>query len=255
MKLAIPLLLTSSSTMFGSHDSAAWFLNTTSSVYNVGHIAHELLVIAQECMYIPIGSIAKKWGQTQSLNMTQQIDRGVKYLDLRVMQVDDMWYTCHGLLGYDLNKTIDQIQRATATRSDNVIIEVSSYTPIDETLCSAFDGLVDTYYVIGQCTNMISSQVIHNTFAGTPDLDTMVEYNKQQVIEFSSGKFSNKLFKLSWTLTPNLSTILKSMLLYNTLYELAKTARNAWPDFEKWCFRKNLTLPDIVIFDYIELYL
>ncbi len=257
MRLTISTLSTLS-TIFGSHDSASWHLNTSSPIYNINYVAENLLYIGREFLHLPLGNLARKWSQTQSLNITEQLNRcGVRYIDLRVMRVDDTWYTCHGLLGLDVQHTIDQIDQANFV--DDLIIEVSSYTwPVDDTLCTMFNKL-NGYNIFGPCPGMLPATAIHNTFANTAHVKNMVEYNKRQVLKFNNGvdndKIPKKLFKMSWTLTPKFSTMVKSFVhAPYSMHDLARSANNAWLEFKMWCINQNLTLPHVVIFDYVDMY-
>jgi len=71
------------------------------------------------------------------------------------------------------------------------------------------------------------SYTILNSYANSPDLSTMENYNLQKLKEWSQhGIYQNQLFKMSWTLTPTVTTILEMVLpgKPHTLIELADIA-------------------------------
>ncbi|MFJ1787034.1 hypothetical protein ACIOML_22300 [Streptomyces anulatus] len=73
--------------MPGSHDSGSWSITRNSGM----------------CPYGESADIARKWpalaasmSRTQSGSLTQQLNSGARYFDLRLCKVDGAWYTYHG---------------------------------------------------------------------------------------------------------------------------------------------------------------
>jgi hypothetical protein len=229
------------SSLIGTHDSASYFLNMDSKIYNINPIASDILHVFGHSNHL-----VYDWSKAQTCNISEQIHIGAHYLDLRVIQVDDVWYTCHGLLGNKFQYIVDDI----LSTDIHPVLEITTYTPPNQALCQELDRLDCIIYMTDAfCNNTLNSNLIYNTFANTPDVEKMIEYNKYQV-EHYYRRDDNQLFKLSWTLTPNIFTMIHS--LYNqpkTLLELASIANSKWSEFVDWMRAHNHTWPDIIIFD------
>ncbi len=231
--------------IFGTHDSAAYYLDSTSKIYNINPIISDVLQFFGHDHHL-----VYDWSKTQTHNISTQIDLGAKYIDLRAIQVGDEWYSCHGLLGSKLDTILQQIP-------NNVMIELTTYGSSGDTnLCNLLqDKLVFMSRENSYCDGTLDVKIIKNTFANTPHLEDMIDYNKQLVIKHQSSNHNNNSFlKMSWTLTPNVFTMIKS--LYEkpkTLLDLAQEANNAWPSFVEWMIQGNYTWPNIVIFDFYEI--
>lgn len=229
------------SSLIGTHDSASYFLNMDSKIYNINPIASDVLHT-----FGHLNHLVYDWSKAQTCNISEQIHIGAHYLDLRVIQVDDVWYTCHGLLGNKFQYIVDDI----LSTDIHPVLEITTYTPPNQALCQELYRLDCIIYMTDAfCNNTLNSNLIYNTFANTPDVEKMIEYNKYQVEHYYRSD-DNQLFKLSWTLTPNLFTMIHS--LYNqpkTLLELASIANSKWSEFVDWMRAHNHTWPDIIIFD------
>lgn len=58
--------------------------------------------------------------------------------------------------------------------------------------------------IVSKYTNLWYSNTLINSYANSPDLSTMIEYNNGKVNEFKThGPYPGQLFKISWTLTPD----------------------------------------------------
>jgi hypothetical protein len=231
--------------IFGTHDSAAYYLDSTSKIYNINPIVSDVLQLFGHDHHL-----VYDWSKTQTHNISTQIDLGAKYIDLRAIQVGGSgeWYSCHGLVGSKLDTILQQIP-------NDVIIELTTYHQPDTNLCDLLqDKLVYMSRENTYCDGTLDVKIIKNTFAGTPHLEDMVNYNKRLVINHQHSHNNSQLLKMSWTLTPNVFTMIKS--LYEkpkTLLDLAQEANDAWPSFVEWMTIGNYTWPNIVIFDFYEI--
>mmetsp|Transcript_30669 Transcript_30669/g.5529 ORF Transcript_30669/g.5529 Transcript_30669/m.5529 type:complete len:128 (+) Transcript_30669:600-983(+) len=92
---------------------------------------------------------------------------------------------------------------------------------------------------------------IHNTYADSCKLDTMVQFNNSTMQNFMDGEHSDVLFKMSWTLTPAASCIIDSILPWEpgTLLELAKYGNKALPDFWQNAQSRGDRMGNILIID------
>ena len=233
------------SSLIGTHDSASYFLNMQSKIYNINPIVSDVLQT-----FGHLNHLVYNWSKAQSRNISEQIHIGARYLDLRLIQVDNIWYTCHGLLGNKFEYIVNDI--LSSGSSIQPILEITTYTPPNQELCRELSRLNYTttpIYMTGAfCNNTLDDTLIYNTFAATPHIEEMIEYNKYQVKHYRPR--DNQLFKLSWTLTPNVITMIHSVYKQpKTLLELAAIANSRWFEFVDWMYAHNYTWPDVIIFD------
>lgn len=229
--------------IFGTHDSAAYYLDSTSKIYNINPIVSDLLQL-----FGHDHQLVYDWSKTQVYNISTQVQLGAKYIDLRTIKVDNDWYSCHGLLGDRLVHILQQIP-------NDVMIELTTYNPPDDSLCDLLqDKLVYMSHENKACNNTLDVKLIKNTFANTPHLEDMIKYNQNIIHQHQRSNHSNHLLKMSWTLTPNIFTMIKS--LYEkpkTLLDLAREANDKWSSFVEWMTLGNYTWPNVVIFDFYEI--
>ena len=130
---------------------------------------------------------------------------------------------------YSLNFTIDQM--------------VSSGKRAIVTMESGFDNI-----------GIWSGNTIYNTYANTPDLIQMIAYNNKTVQAFMNGSHPNQYFKVSWTLTPNSTSILNSVEPWepHSLLALADVANIALPSFYNSISKNSWRMGNILIIDHFE---
>ena len=227
--------------IFGTHDSAAYFLNSTSKIYNINPIISDILQVFGHDHHL-----VYDWSKTQVYNISQQVQLGVKYLDLRAIKIDGIWYSCHGLLGDRFDNIIQQVP-------SNVVIELTSYSTPDSDLCNLLQDKIVYMPRPNHCQGTLDVKLINNTFANTPHLETMIEYNKRVVLEHNTIQDTNRFLKLSWTLTPSIFTMIESLYTNpKTLLDLAQKANEAWPSFIEWMVQGNYKWPNVIIFDFVK---
>eukprot|EP01084_Bolivina_argentea_P216242 367418_1 len=107
--------------------------------------------------------------------------------------------------------------------------------------------------IIEQYNNIWYGNTFQNTYANSDNLTTMINYNDKQVGRFNNNQTTNnELFKISWTLTPNGDTILRSVEVHqpHDLIQLADTANIAmWNWTQNKLINQNLRIGNIFIFD------
>ncbi len=95
----------------GTHDSGAYCqdFDYEKVVHHdkVRHVATKLF----NCLGPTISRVASKWSQTQTMNIKDQLEHGVRYLDLRVSRCleDDFYYIVHSFCGPSLEDVLSQI--------------------------------------------------------------------------------------------------------------------------------------------------
>jgi len=69
------------------------------------------------------GSFAKGWGAAQSRNITQQLEDGIRSLDLRVaVDKKGVLRVCHGLYGDRIDKILDEVKQFSDAHTKEIII-------------------------------------------------------------------------------------------------------------------------------------
>jgi hypothetical protein len=95
-----------------------------------------------------------------------------------------------------------------------------------------------------------------NSYANTDSLDKMTSYNWQQVIKFNSlpSLPASALYKLSWTLTPQVSTIFDSVLPNKpkSLKNLADIGNSGLSGFASATLKKGWRLCQLLLIDFQE---
>jgi hypothetical protein len=63
-----------------------------------------------------------KWSRTQELDVTAQLEAGIRYLDLRVCFFNGGSYFCHGLISTEVGKAMREVQTWAAAHPSEIII-------------------------------------------------------------------------------------------------------------------------------------
>lgn len=95
----------------GSHDSATYSLENT---FGKGQdFSEKINLLKGVGVGFVVSSIAKDWAQAQNRTIYQQLNDGVRYLDLRVIYRDSAkdFYTVHGLYGPRFSHVLGQINQ------------------------------------------------------------------------------------------------------------------------------------------------
>eukprot|EP01084_Bolivina_argentea_P143808 252474_1 len=223
----------------------------------------------------------------QLLNGTRYID-----MRCGLWNVTQQWHTYHHQVGQSINYLSSNIiQFLDEHPYEIVIIEANNLcgghlTPQDiATLCNNFTqqfgdylyprrvAVTDSFPTYGQMINsdhrvLISIKwndisvfdsypniwynIFQNTYADSPNITKMEQFNDQQVELFNNGGTNpNLLFKVSWTLTPNGDTLLKSVELHepHSLLELATIADNYMANWTTDKLNHHLRIGNIFIYD------
>lgn len=113
----------------GTHDSGTYGI-TPDSLFSLS--SDDVLPLWLETIsnLLPksiIRPIVAKWSKTQPDSLTQQLNAGIRYFDMRVCHftngsnIDD-FYLCHTLLGETLSDALTQIQQFALSHPDEIII-------------------------------------------------------------------------------------------------------------------------------------
>lgn len=276
-------------TLPGSHDSGAY--NLTDEIIADSKPANlETLLWISEKLEISASNVIRNWAVSQRWSIYDQLIGGIRYLDLRAGwdNSTQTWRAYHlqmGSLvedllievrhffdshvkeivileishfeGFPTDRDIIELQKMITLIFKGILIPTSSsiYTPINTLISQNTRLLVAIDEISINTSEIWSLDILYNTYANTPDVREMMAYNDKVVNNYMNGEHANQLYKISWTLTPNSTTILSSILPWepNSLLQLASSANKEF--FRYWETQKirGNKLGDIVLFDHFDL--
>ena len=153
----------------GTHDSGAYMFTS----YTVEPNEPSWIKIVQQTLdshYVlgPLGPfIARKifndvvsgLGQAQSLSIRQQLDFGVRFLDLRVVSTNGGLYVAHGFVGPDIGTVLNDVAGfLNATTGEIVILQFSHMDSLSASDHSTLQGLI---------TSTLGSHLLPNVKSAT----------------------------------------------------------------------------------------
>uniref|UniRef100_A0A6B2LB76 Phosphatidylinositol-specific phospholipase C X domain-containing protein n=1 Tax=Arcella intermedia TaxID=1963864 RepID=A0A6B2LB76_9EUKA len=248
----------------GSHDSGSF--NLTDDLIDVPEFLAEIVKVA-DILGLDVGDIIDGWAKTQTVDFFTQLSLGIRYLDIRAFYdaPSNTWKLHHGpVAGNPISILFDELKQFVSLHPEEVlVIEVAVDDPGTAANQLVFQQLVQNS--IGSklwpvtkgfqtINSMVSSgqtiimtidipilnnivwprSTIYNTYANSPDLPTMEQFNINTVKLWDQRRKDNQqLFKISWTLTANSTTILE-MVFPDSPHNLIELADIANSDFENW---------------------
>ena len=138
----------------GSHDSATVNLGQVLETDETGgcsHLSQPLAALGD--------AITRNWAVSQTLNVREQLEAGVRYLDFRAAYAKGDWWPIHSLLSQsDLRQEVDTVAAwAKQHPQEIVILDLNHICPLDggsgqtmELLLEEFGARVP-YYNVGLC--------------------------------------------------------------------------------------------------------
>jgi hypothetical protein len=274
-------------TIPGTHDSGTYY-SGDAPMPGADPLLWEILFKVAEETNQNVAVIAKYWEQSQDRNIYDQMVGGMRYFDVRCgwNSSTKTWVSFHFLQGSPIRELLQNITTFLVTYpKEIVIVEMSHFDgyPTNNDITQLKNMVLDilgpflyfTDYTFNFTLNkMISSgrralvamdsgfdnvtiwstSAIHNSYADTPNLSEMVAYNNKTVQAFMSGSHASQLFKISWTLTPNSTTIIDSVFPWKpqSLYQLAGVANKGLPSFWTSISKNNWRMGNILIIDLFD---
>jgi hypothetical protein len=139
----------------GTHDSGTYYLESALAPDAVAPIP-QLWNDANLGNSTGIREYIKGMAVTQSNTIFDQLYNGIRYLDLRVCNVNDEFYTCHLLLGNKISVIVQDIKRfLDENTSEIVMVKVGFKKLTDDQEVAAqtlFKLLLDPYYEYGDAS-------------------------------------------------------------------------------------------------------
>ena len=253
-------------TLPGTHDSGTYYLTDIPQQGESPDFWDAIYVVSNKTNKSP-GVVAIDWSKTQKINFYEQMKGGIRYFDLRAgwNQSTSTWVTFHNVQGSPVIELLQNISQFLKDEpKEIVIVEISHFrgspsqndiqtlkNMVLQTLGSYLYPVdLDFSFTIGEMVskglravvtmdegfnnnNIWPPQAIYNTYANTPDLDTMVQFNNLTTQQYMKNGCDSCLFKISWTLTANNLNIIDSTEPWkpHTLIQLADYGNIALPSF------------------------
>lgn len=274
-------------TLPGTHDSGSYYLT---DIIEEGEdtLFWEAIYTIANMQNRNVGKKIIDWTKTQDLNLYEQMQAGARYVDLRAgwNKTTSSWVTFHFVQGSPLIELLQNISKFLKDYPKEIVVVEISHFRGEPTLDDIKDLKNMVLDVLGEYLHPVDREFkftvgdmvskglravvtmskefdnlriwppksIFNTFADTPDLDKMIEFNNKTLQEFMKNGCDRCLFKVSWTLTTTKLNILESLQPWKpqTLMHYANKANAALPEF--WDNTKSLKLMmgNILIIDSFE---
>ncbi|KAK8803485.1 hypothetical protein WA158_001179 [Blastocystis sp. Blastoise] len=254
----------------GTHDSGSFELTSEICPSGSEEIARWKNIAS--AVGINVVKIIQYWGKSQSISILEQLNQGIRHLDLRAMWKDNSWYTHHALIGIKIETILDEIVSFMNSKSSEILILEVGHTDVS---ASGYDNndllqLIETKlntWLVPKNTNLktltfgqmrkTNKRIICNfdnaysaadfsliyyihdmmngRYANTDDIHTMNNHNQL----LFSEKNDYQIMEMSWTLTPSTKVIMDGIAVWNpqNLLQLAAKANQYFNDF--YNFNKN----------------
>lgn len=266
----------------GTHDSSTYNINGSQYI-NLPKQYSQLIKLAN-ILHIPINNIIKGWVKTQNLNIYEQLNLGVRYLDLRISYYNNNWHVHHNyIIGDKLSVMLDQIYVfLNENKGEIILIELSHvfnstqkelnilnnmiknqfYNLLcrkEEYLNNTIEYLVNTnqrLLIFSPTDFFLPEYLIINTWANTANGNKLHSFNNNIMKKWNNHQYFY-LLKLSWILTPNVYTIIQSLfpLYHKNLFQFEHKEINYYSEWSKQFIDNPIrcpVFPNIVIIDFIE---
>jgi hypothetical protein len=280
-------------TLPGTHDAASFTLTSALSPDPTGNPTLDALVKLAEKLGIPLQDVITPWALSQNRSLYEQAEDGMRYFDIRAAYNGTDWCSYHFELGLPIYTHLSALNSFLLLHSSEImVIEVSHlastnltqknlnglrdmiinlfgpmlYPRINDFNATTISDMIATNQrvvvtlsddaTIANYTQLWYGSSMINSYANTDSLDKMTSYNWQQVIKFNSlpSLPASALYKLSWTLTPQVSTIFDSVLPNKpkSLKNLADIGNSGLSGFASATLKKGWRLCQLLLIDFQE---
>ncbi|UJR12533.1 hypothetical protein I4U23_016709 [Adineta vaga] len=280
-------------TLPGTHDAASFYLTSALSPDPTGSPLFDAFIQLAEKLGIPLQDIITPWALSQNRTLYQQAEDGMRYFDIRATFNGTQWCSYHFEIGLPIFDHLNGLYQFLQLHpKEIIIIEVSHLASVNLTqnnlnelrdmilkifnsmlyprtftfntktinemiksnqrviVTLSDDKTIENYPLLWFGSSMI------NSYANSDSLSTMISYNWNQVSQFNSIPLlpNASLYKLSWTLTPQVSTIVDSILPNKpkSLKQLADIGNSGLDQFADEVFNKKWKLCQLLLIDFQE---
>ena len=280
-------------TLPGTHDAASFVLTPALSPDPTGNPVLDALVKLAEQLGIPLQDVITPWAVSQGKNLSQQAEDGMRYFDVRAAYNGTDWCSYHFELGLPIKYHLNGLKSFLNSHSSEImVIEVSHLASTNLTqanLNELRDMIIDIFgsmlyprtmdfssktigemitsnqrvvvtlsddHTIANYTQLWFGSSMINSYANSDSLPQMISYNWDQVYKFNTLPVlpTSALYKLSWTLTPQVSTVVDSIVpgKPKSLMNLADIGNSGLEEFSTAAFTKGLRLCQLLLIDFQE---
>jgi hypothetical protein len=280
-------------TLPGTHDAASFSLTSALSPDPTGNAVLDALVKVAEELGIPLQEVITPWALSQSRNLYEQAEDGMRYFDIRAAHNGTDWCSYHFELGLPIYTHLSALNSFLLLYpSEIMVIEVSHlasanltqqnlntlrdmiinifdpmlYPRIHDFNATTIGDMISTNQrvvvtlsddaTIANYTQLWYGSSMINSYANSDSLSEMTSYNWDQVVKFNSlpSLPTSSLYKLSWTLTPQVSTIFDSLLPHKpkSLENLADIGNSGLSGFSSVVLKKEWRLCQLLLIDFQE---
>ena len=274
-------------TLPGTHDSGSYNLTESPMPGDSANLTEALYKLAV-ALNTSVGNVTIAWSNTQDQSFYQQMLGGIRYFDLRAGWDNrtNHWVTYHFVTGTPVEYLLQNISQYLGDYTKEiVIVEMSHFEgfpsaanidalkkmvmgilgaslyPVDlsfnftvNSIVSSGKRAIVTMEQGYDGINIWPPSSIYNTYANSPNLEEMINFNNATIQRYMNGTWPGQLFKVSWTLTANNTTVEEAILPSkpHTLIQLADVANSALPSFWIKINRNNWKMGNILIVDHYE---
>ncbi|XP_066926141.1 PI-PLC X domain-containing protein 3-like [Clytia hemisphaerica] len=206
-KLAIP----------GSHDCGAYFLDASGPVCP----DESGIIQAADCSTCT-KQIIVRWSRTQGATIIQQLNAGVRYLDMRIgyrADVDDFFFV-HALYGFKISKMFEEIQTFLNDNPKEVIIlDFQQFHTFTAETHQKFIVMIETYFpnMLYPCNGATEVNMSLNDFWQNQK-QIFARYAAGSVTDQNPQFWSNKFINTPWYNTADIDVLLTRLDEFFDLY-------------------------------------
>lgn len=232
----------------GTHDSAATEIDFSSKPI----LDDPLLKIP---LIKPTKKFIKNWTITQEFSVKKQLELGIRYLDLRVCYNfdDNTFYCLHTFYIRPLREVLFEISQFIEKHAGEIVLisfsnyfykqfltenEIKIYeNGMNEMIELKFNKRLAAYDTTTVVGDMINSgkriMIIPEQNIGGDWINTDNKYEKMNALQYQCVMYTpniNNLYNISWTLTPSVKTIIKSIFISNNIGKLSSKFNKKFKD-------------------------
>jgi hypothetical protein len=136
----------------GTHDSGTYSIPPTGSDLSPDNgQLYKWRVLLKLLQINIVGPIAKSiiagWARVQDRNITEQLEGGVRYFDLRLCGSGDDFYIVHGMWGAKIDKILDSVEAFIASHpKEIVLLDVNHFYDADDARCCALAARISSRF-------------------------------------------------------------------------------------------------------------
>jgi hypothetical protein len=271
----------------GTHNSGSYDLTT-----QVNEADPLYQVVKSGTFEIPEEYVAQwmcKYALTQSLSLSEQLQAGIRYFDLRLDYdpATESFRNSHMLYGLGALELLEQIATFAKNHTKEIIIlellpleagadlALETKTDLQRKITNVFAGnlipssielqnitvgelqesgtnvmvIAHDDEIVGDLDTIWHNKIVENTFAETVDIDKLIDYNNLALFTFSQNRTEFDFYKIQWILTPDKDYI-QANPLEGSLFELAKDVNEKMGELRK--SSSPTLLGNILMVDYVE---